>query len=188
MAKNKAPTFVVTGKCRLSYAHIWEPSRMSEDDPLKYSACIIIPKTDKTTLDKIKAAVEAATKDGIASKWKGKKPANLKLPLRDGDDERPDDPAFAGCYFFNANSRNRPKVVDMARNEILDQDEIYSGCYCRFSINFYPFNGRQNGVAAGLGNVQKVCDGERLAGGTRAEDDFDDDFDDTGSGALDDIL
>ena len=107
---------------------------------------------------------------------------------RDGDDERPDDPAFAGCYFFNANSRNRPQVVDMARNEILDQDEIYSGCYCRFSINFYPFNGRQNGVAAGLGNVQKVCDGERLAGGTRAEDDFDDDFEDTGSGALDDIL
>ena len=36
MAKNNAPTFVVTGKCRLSYAHIWEPSRMSDDDPLKY--------------------------------------------------------------------------------------------------------------------------------------------------------
>ena len=77
MAKNKAPTFVVTGKCRLSYARIWEPSRMSDDDPLKYSACIIIPMTEKTTLDKIKAAVEAATKDSIASKWKGKKTANM---------------------------------------------------------------------------------------------------------------
>jgi len=188
MAKSTSPTFVVTGKCRLSYAHIWEPSRMSEDDPLKYSACIIIPKSDKTTIQKIQTAVEAAIKDGIQSKWKGKRPANLKLPLRDGDEERSNDPAFKDCCFFNANSKLPPEVVDMSRNPILDKSAVYSGCYCRFSINFYPFNGKQNGVAAGLGNIQKVSDGEPLAGGTRAEDDFDDDFTDDASGDLDDIL
>ena len=170
------PTKVITGKCRLSYAHVFEPSRMSEDDPLKYSACIIIPKSDKATIKKISVAVEAATQDGIKSKWKGKKPANLKLPLRDGDEERPEDEAFAGCYFLNANSKNAPGVVDLAKHEIMDITEVYSGCYCRFSINFYPFSGKQNGVAAGLNNIQKVADGTPLGGRSRAEDDFDDDY------------
>lgn len=188
MAKNNNPTHVITGKCRLSYAHVWEPSRMSEDDPLKYSACIIVPKSDTTTINKIKAAVEAAIQDGIKAKWKGKKPANLKTPLRDGDEERPDDPAFKDSYFFNANGRRQPGIVDMSRQDILDQSEVYSGCYCRFSVDFYPFNGKQNGVAAGLNNIQKVADGEPLAGGSRAEDDFDDDFSDGDGGDLGDIL
>lgn len=179
MAKNTSPTHVITGKCRLSYAHVWEPSRMSEDDPLKYSACIIVPKSDKATVAKIQTAIEAAIQDGIKSKWRGKKPANLKLPLRDGDDERPDDAAFDGCYFLNANARRQPGIVDLARNELkkeTDEDKVYSGCYCRFSLDFYPFSGKQNGVAAGLNNIQLVCDGDRLAGGSRAEDDFDDDY------------
>lgn len=178
MKKSNQTTKVITGKCRLSYAHIWDPSRMDEDDPLKYSACIVIPKSDKVTLKKIQAAIDAATEEGVKSKWKGKKPSNLKTPLRDGDEERPEDETFVGCYFLNANSKSKPGVVDLAKHEILDTDEVYSGCYCRFSLNFYPFSGKQNGVAAGLNHVQKVADGEHLGGRGRAEDDFDDDFDD----------
>lgn len=181
------PCKVITTKCRLSYAHIWEPSSMNENSPAKYSACIIWPKTDKAMTEKVRAATEAAIQDGIKSKWKGKRPpdSKLKLPMRDGDEERPEDEAFQGCYFLNANSTRQPGVVDLARNPILDQDEIYSGCYCRFSLMFYPFstNGN-NGVAVGLNNVQKVSDGERLAGNSRAEDDFNDDY----TGDLDDIL
>lgn len=194
MAKNNNPTHVITGKCRLSYPHIWEPSRMGEDDPLKYSACIIIPKLDKATVDKILAAQKAAVEDGIKSKWKGKKPANLKLPLRDGDEERPDDEAFVGCYFLNANARRQPGIVDLARNTIKEEDsgKVYPGCYCRFSLDFYPFNGKQNGVAVGLNNIQLVADGPRLGGGSSAEDDFNDDFAEayaiSEGGELDDIL
>ena len=88
---------------------------------------------------------------------------------------------------LNANSTKQPGVVDLARNPILDQEEIYSGCYCRFSLMFYPFSTQgNNGVAAGLNNVQKVCDGARLAGSSRAEDDFDDGY--LGDGDLSDIL
>lgn len=176
---NKAvnPTHVVTGKCRLSYEHIWEPSKMDEDSPAKYSACIIIPKSDKATLAKLRAAQDAAIAEGVKSKWQGKRPAKLKLPLRDGDEERPDDEAFSGAYFLNANGNRQPGVVDMARNPILDREEVYSGCWCRFSVNLYPFATRgNNGVAVGLNHVQKVCDGERLAGGTSAEADFDDGY------------
>ena len=105
--------------------------------------------------------------------------------MRDGDAERPDDEAFSGCYFLNANANRAPGIVDLARNPILDREEVYSGCYCRFSVNFYPFSASgNNGVAVGLNNVQKVADGERLAGGSRAEDDFNDNY----TGDLDDIL
>ena len=181
---NNNPCKVITGKCRLSYEHVFEAASIKGSDP-KYSACIVIPKTDKATLAKIQAAVNAAIQDGIKSKWKGKKPVNLKLPLRDGDAERPDDEAFSGCYFLNANANRAPGIVDLARNPILDREEVYSGCYCRFSVNFYPFSASgNNGVAVGLNNVQKVADGERLAGGSRAEDDFNDNY----TGDLDDIL
>ncbi len=181
------PCKVITTKCRLSYAHIWEPSSIAEGAPAKYSACILWPKSDEAMTRKVMAAQEAAVQDGIQSKWKGKKPAKLKLPLRDGDEERPDDEAFRGCWFLNANAIKQPGVVDMARNPILDQNEVYSGCYCRFSITFFPFSAQgNNGVAVGLNHIQKVCDGERLAGGSTAEDDFDDGFSDDDN--LDDIL
>ena len=176
---NNNPTKVITGKIRISYEHLWEPVSIDGNSPAKYSVCGLIRKDDAATLKKFKLAQEAAIQDGIKAKWKGKKPAKLKLPLRDGDEERPDDEAFAGCYFFNANANRQPGIVDLALNPILDREEVYSGCFCRLSVNLYPFstNGN-NGVAVGLNNVQKVADGERLAGGSRAEDDFGDDFTD----------
>ncbi len=179
MSKNTNPCHVVTGKCRLSYEHLNEPAAIDDNSPAKYSACIVIPKSDTTTLEKVNAAIERALQEGIQSKWKGKRPAKLKLPLRDGDVERPDDPVFANAYFINANSNRQPKMVDRDRNEIMDAEEIYSGCYCRFAIDFYPFSASgNNGVAVGLVNVQKWADGPRLAGGSDPEDDFGDDFDD----------
>lgn len=163
---------------------------MDEDSPEKYSACIIIPKSDRETVAKLQAAQEAAIAEGIKSKWQGKRPAKLKLPLRDGDEERPDDEAFRGAYFVNANANRQPGVVDLARNPILDREEVYSGCWCRFSVNLYPFATRgNNGVAVGLNHVQKVRDGERLSGGISAEDAFDDGYvDDTLDHTLDDIM
>lgn len=180
--KTNNPCKVITGRCRLSFEHVWSPNRMDENAKAKYSASILIPKEDTATLQKVRDAQEAAAQEGVASKWKGKRPANLKLPLRDGDEERPDDPSYAGCYFLNATSNNKPGIVDLSRQEITDESQVYSGCYCRFSLNLYPFDVNGNrGVAAGLNNIQKVGDGERLGGGSRAEDDFDD-------GYLDELL
>lgn len=168
---SRKETKVITGKVRLSYAHLFEPYGMDGQEA-KYSVSVIIPKTDTETLKAIKEATELAKKNGV-SKWNGKVPANLKTPLRDGDTERPDDEAYAGCYFLNASSKNRPGVVDQNVQPVMDANEVYSGCYARVSINFYAFNASGNkGIAAGLGNVQKLADGEPLGGFTRAEDDF----------------
>lgn len=177
-------TKVTTGKCRLSYAHIFEPHAMNDGQEAKYSVSVIIPKTDKETLKAIKEATDQAKKDG-ASKWGNKIPANLKTPLRDGDEERPDDEAYAGCYFLNASSKNRPGIVDQNVQPVLDSTEVYSGCYARLTLNFYAYNASGNkGVAAGLGNIQKLEDGESLGGFTRAEDDFESVDDNTDDGFL----
>lgn len=178
---NMNKTKVITGiNTRLSYFHGWEPVSINGGEP-KYSVSVLIPKTDKETVAAINKAIDAAIEDGIA-KFGGKKPnkAAIKVPLRDGDEEREDE-AYKGHYFINANSKTAPQIVDKAVKPILDRDEVYSGCYGRVSLSFYAFNSNGNkGVACGLGNIQKIKDGEPLGGRTTAADDFttleDDDF------------
>lgn len=170
---NTNPTRVVTDEVRLSYAHLFEPQSIQGSKP-KYSVSLIIPKSDRETIGKIERAIDAAIEAGIG-KFGGKRPnkAALKLPLRDGDTER-DDEAYAGCFFVNANSTLPPEVVDQDLNPVLSPAEVYSGCYARVSLSFYAFNTNGNrGIACGLGNVQKLRDGEPLGGGrTSAADDF----------------
>lgn len=177
---NTNTTKVITSKrTRLSYLNCWEPVAINGGKP-KYSVSVLIPKDDKETIDKIEKAIDAAIEAGIA-KFGGKLPnkAAIKLPLRDGDIER-DDEAYKGHYFLNANSTNAPQVVDAQVNPILDRAEIYSGCYGRVSLNFYAFNTNGNkGIACGLGNIQKISDGEPFGGGSTAASDFtavEDDF------------
>lgn len=174
MSNQVNSTKVVTGKVRFCYVNVFEPTAMNEDDTPKYNICVLIPKSDTATIDKIKKAVEAAKEAGKAklADKNGRIPANLKLPLRDGDEERPDDPAFEDHYFINANSQRKPSIVDKELNPIMEKEEFYSGCYGRASINFYAFNVSSKGIAAGLNNLQKLEDGEMLAGGSTAEEDF----------------
>lgn len=172
MAKNNV-TKVITGiNTRLSYFHGWEPVSINGGTE-KYSVSVLIPKDDKETIDAINAAIDAAIEEGIA-KFGGKKPKReaIKLPLRDGDLER-DDEAYKNHFFVNANSTTPPQIVDKRVNPILDREDVYSGCYARVSLNFYAFNSNGNkGVACGLGNIQKIRDGEYLGGRTSAADDF----------------
>ncbi|QHQ61467.1 DUF2815 family protein [Anaerocolumna sedimenticola] len=174
---NANPMKVITGPdTRWSYANVWEAKSINGGTP-KFSVSLIIPKSDTRTIAKIKAAIEAAYREGEAKlKGNGKTVPPLsaiKTPLRDGDTERPDDPAYANSYFINANSSTAPGIVDADRQPILDRSEVYSGVYGRVSINFYAFNSNGNrGIACGLNNLQKIRDGEPLGGKSRAEDDF----------------
>ena len=188
--KNFSATKVVI-PCRISFANIWEPKAINGGDE-KYSVSCLIPKSDKKTLARIQKAVEAAKEDGKTRKWSGKIPPNLKLPLRDGDIDRPDDENYEDCYFLNASSKDAPQVVDRKVNPVVDPMMVYSGCYCNVSVNFYAFNANGNrGVAAGLGNIQFVRDGERLSGKASADADFDaleDDDEDVLGGGMPDYL
>lgn len=179
---NSNPMKVITGpNTRWSYANVWEAKSINGGTP-KFSVSLIVPKSDTRTVGKIKAAIEAAYHEGEARlKGNGKSVPPLsaiKTPLRDGDTERPDDPAYANAYFINANAATAPGIVDADRNVIITRSEVYSGVYGRASINFYAFNSNGNrGIACGLNNLQKIRDGEPLGGKSRAEDDFITDLD-----------
>ena len=178
MAKNMNPTKVITGgHTVMSYLNVNEPKAPLGGGTPKYSVSLIIPKSDTITVAKINAAIKAAYDEG-QSKLKGSSKTvppleNIKTPLRDGDKDRPGDDAYRNAWFINANSTNKPDVVDAECNRITDTSELYSGIIGRASINFYAYNSNGNrGIACGLNNIQKLADGTPLGGRSRAEDDF----------------
>ena len=166
-------TKVVFGPCRLSYTHVFTKYAPDGDtDNGKYMTNVLIPKSEKQTVKALQQAIEAAKKAGIVSKWGGKEPKNLEMPLRDGDTEK-DDEVYEDCFFINAKSSTRPGIYDKNKNPIVDEEEIYSGVYAYVSVSFYPYDKNGNrGIACGLNNIMKFKDGERLGGRTSAENDF----------------
>lgn len=165
-------TKVVFGPCRLSYTHVFVKYAPEGDEKNgKYMTNILIPKTEKETVEAIKKAIEAAKKAGIVSKWGGKEPKKLDMPLRDGDDK--DDEVYAGCYYLNAKSNTRPGIVDRNKAPIMDEEEMYSGVWAIASVTFYAYDTNGNrGVACGLNNLMKFKDDEKLGGRASAENDF----------------
>lgn len=176
--KKISDTCVRIGEVRFSYASVFAPRTNDEGKPAKYGVCVVIPKSNKEAVRLVQEAIEAAKLAGKATKWNGKIPANAKTCLRDGDIDREDDEAFADCYFINTSSKNKPGVKvldDGAISDALGEDDFYSGCFGAVTINFFPYdNSGSKGVGAGLNNVIKTRDGERLAGGRSADEDFGD--------------
>ena len=167
---------IATGKVRLSYANIWTPKSFNGQAP-KYTANLIIPKSDEKTIGKIKATFEALKKDPVSiNKWGGKV-TNLNIPLRDGDEERSQDAAYANSYFMNVSTAEAypPRIVDRNKQEILDHAEVYSGCYVQAVINFSAYNNAGNkGIGAYLQGIRKLADGEPLTSSIATDDDFSD--------------
>ena len=177
MEKNQNTRINVRG--RLSYVHVFKPHASVPGAEEKYSTTILVPKNDVETKQKIDAAIKAATELGVSEKWGGKMPNTVFTPIWDGDGVNnsgdPFGPECKGHWVFTASAKTDypPQVVDRYVNPIMDQSEIYSGCYANVAVNFFPylFQGKK-GIGAGLGNVQKVSDGEPLAGGRTAQQDF----------------
>lgn len=181
-----ATTKMNIGEVRFSYCHLFTPEAVSDGADKKYSVSVIIPKTNTQLIAGIKQCINAAYQQGLASRWKGRKPAAWKNPLRDGDTERPDDESYANSYFINVTSRTKPGIVKRMTVggvtklvEVTNEEDVYSGCYGYVSVNFFPFaNAGNNGVACGLNNVLKTKDGEFLGGRSSALTDFGDLLDD----------
>lgn len=171
---------MITTLVRFSYLNAFEPKQTPSGD-MKYSASLLIPKTDKDGLAAIKEAIKKAVEVGIEKgKFKQAQIKGLRLPLRDGDEEFDNGnrgPEYQGHYFLNSSSSNAPGVVQVQKGgppvPILDTDDFYSGCYGRADINFFPYNQAGNrGIGVGLNNLLLVKEGERLDGRMKAEDAF----------------
>ena len=179
---------VITNKIRLSYVRVFEP-RVDDKGKAKYSCLLLIPKSDKAVMSKLRAAQREAINQGNQGKFNGKKLNPEKLgtgqgwdTIHDGDESDVED--NAGCWLLNVSSGTKPGVVDRNLDPIMDSAELYSGCYARVSLNCYPYNYEGKiGITFGLNHVQKLQDGESLSGRTKAEDDFDalpdDEFEDS---------
>lgn len=168
---------LVTGKVRFSYANVFEPRAAQNGGEPKYSVTLLIPKTDNVTYQRIIAEINKTLQENVADTFKGVMPANPRIPIYDGDGLRESGETFRaeckGHWVMTAKSNVAPEVVDENCQPILSKNEFYSGCYGRASIRFYAYNQNGNkGIGCGLGNVQKLEDGQPLDGRTTAAEDF----------------
>lgn len=156
MSKN---TKVITGLVRLAYPNLFEAKAINGSIE-QFSTVIVISKTDLETIDAINKAIKFAEEAGKKKFGESFVEYALKKPLRDGDKEAKLE-MYKGSVFLNAKNTNKPQVVDRKLQTITDKKEIYSGVYAKASLYFYPYNKRGNrGIACGLGNIQKIKDGE----------------------------
>lgn len=170
-----SPKDVTTPKFRVSFPALFKAKAFQNQEP-KYSIVMLFDK-DSADLTAMKKAVFAAATErwGAKEKW----PKNLRLPFRDGDAEKGDQPGYENTTFVTATSKQRPMVVDQKRNPISEEDDtIYAGCYARAHINAFAYpkegvKGISPGVTFGLNSVQKLADGERFSGRKKIEDVFD---------------
>ena len=172
------PAKVLTGEVRLSYVHLIEPRTNKPGDDPKYSATLLIPKTDFATKADIDASIQAAAQDAVSKVWNGAAPPQLRVPIYDGDGVRQSGEPFGeecrGHWVMSASTFNKPQVVGIQNiNQELPPREVYSGMYARVTIRFFGYSNSGNkGIGCGLGNVMKTRDGEPLSGSASAASDF----------------
>lgn len=170
---------ILNENTRWSFLHIWEPVSISGERP-KYSITLVIKK-DSSDMDLIRDTIKSVYKNStqVLASETGNIPAlaTLRLPIRDGDIDRPGDSSYENCYYINAYSTRSPGIVDENLNEITDRSQVYSGCYGRASVSFYAFNtGETAGIACSINNLQKISDGENYDKVTSSTSSAADDF------------
>ena len=168
---------VVFGPVRLSYTHVFEKySADNNPENGKYQTNFLVPKNEKNTIKAINEAIGNAKTDGVTNKWHGKVPGKLDISFRDGDEKDNDETGlYKGNFYANAKCATRPGLIDKDKTQIVDEEEIYSGCWAILSITFFPYDTNGNkGIACGLNNIMKFKDDEHLGGRVSAESDFGD--------------
>lgn len=158
---------VVTGKCRLNYAHVFAPRSGPNGGKEGYSVTLVFePGTDITVL---RNAAHAAARE----KWGDKMPKQLRSPFRACADREGQDGFTTGGTFITARSENKPGLVDQAMQPVLSNDVLYSGCYVRASLRSFAYDFQGNkGVSFALLNLQKMSDGDRLDNRRSPDQDF----------------
>ena len=120
MSRITTPSFIA------SFPNLFEASGFEGQEP-KFSVTMLWDKEED--LSALKAACEAA----IAKKWGDKRPANIQMPMKSGDEKLDGEgkvrPEYAGKKYAIAKAKQSdpPKVVDLELNPILDKTEVYGG-------------------------------------------------------------
>lgn len=183
---------------KVSYPTIFQPKAFQPGGDPTFSIVLMIDKKNKEQMGFLRV-LHADVKTCLETRWPdpAKRPrtpiiGETRSPIKDGDKTLnsqgipygENNPEYAGHYFVRAATKQRPGVVDLNKQEIVDSNEIYGGCICRVNLNAYAFDMSQNkGVTFGLNAVQKWADDERFGGGRPPIDEL---FDDVGANGADD--
>lgn len=126
----------------------------------------IMAACDKASTEKFKKSID---KMALAS--------TFKFPLHRGEEKEYGGYGPGVVFFTMGSTKRKPGIVNKDGQPITQDgdEEFYAGCWARASVNPYAFDKMGKGVAIGLGNIQKLGEGERLDAFSSAEDDFGDD-------------
>lgn len=163
----------VTPEFRVSFPALFKPKvfKGQEASEAKFGITMLFNKKQDLTALK-KAALAAGTEKWGAdrSKW-----PKFRYPtFRDGDDEKGDTEGYENTIFVSAKSKNQPGIVGPNLQPILNERDIYAGCFARAEVIAYAYDQAGNkGIGFSLQNVQKLREGDPLSGRKDASDVFD---------------
>lgn len=155
---------ITVPKSRASYPHLFKPTAFQGEGEPKYSVSFLVPKSEAEFIARLRAAQDAAVK----ALYGAKKPGNFETwGITDGDDG--EDEAATGCWIVKASNKQKPRVVDSTGQDILDELDVYGGCYARASIVAKAYgSSNKGGVTLELLVFQKVADGPAFGGAAKA--------------------
>lgn len=162
---------ITTPVFRLAFANIFQPRVNDLSGKEEYSCVMLFPK--ETDIAALKNAIRNVARETFPKLFEtsgGKWPESLRKPIGNGD-EKADEwgEAFKGHYYIRTSSHFKPLVVDKRNQDVIDPDQVYSGCYCRAVVSPYAYDQKGNkGVSVGLVGIQFVRDGEAIGGGSAA--------------------
>ncbi len=173
---------VLLKNVRFSFVRVFEAENNQDPTRPEYSVVIILPKSEKEQIAKIKKIVKDLCEEFLVKNpaFKGKLPGKFFLPLKDGDSEDNTREEYEGSINFRAKKpeeNGRPVIIDAKKNPITSKEDMYSGSWGNASVEFYTYynpKGGYMGVGVGLRGIQKTRDDESLGGGGgNAMNDFD---------------
>ena len=167
---------VITPIAILSYPHLFEPNAYNDGDKPKYRATLVFPPEVQETpeFERMIDATEFAAIDewGESKTAKLNKAGKLRFPFLQDEDDESDYPE--GSYFIRATTTRQPTILRWDKEEIEDPEQMYPGALVRAYLVAKAYTHKMNrGVSFYLQHIQKVGDGERLAGRKKAASVFD---------------
>lgn len=179
MANEKNPYRFVLKEDRLSYVHLKTPVAFEDGAELKYGVTVLMDKGGENHL-RVEEKLQQCYDENKSLHFKTKAITHKDFwyPLRDGDDyadeqeaQGKDASAYRGKMYIKATSKNAVNVFDENGEDVIDLDEVYSGCFGRVSITLWPYSKKGTGITVYLNSVKKTEDGEPLgsAGGSHDE-------------------
>lgn len=172
MAEQEMKTQIKIGPAIGSYANIFKPRAVNEGDEPKYSISLLFDKKSaEKQLAELKRVIAYVAAKKFGPNWQK---LCKKIPIHDGDVDKPEQKEYAGKLFVNCSSTRQPGIVNRHLVPVTTEEDAYSGCLYVAAVNVFAFDHKVGGkgVSLGLNNLLVWEKGERIDGKKDASEDF----------------